>query len=151
MGDFPDKFLESSTKIRLFCSLSRFFFCCLSHCYHFFPVLLRCSEDDSRCDYMGMYAFSKLDGRPPEPLGGPNGRVSRSTSGGQNYYLMTGASRPFCAYHHRVTIVLSDTPQSTRQGGDRSDFAITKNGNISLLFPSSFIKNKRFPPVLTLT
>ena len=93
---------------------------------------------------MGMYAFSKLDGRPPEPLGGPNGRVSKSTSGGQNYYLMTDARRPFCAYHHRVTIVLSDTPQSMKQGGDRSDFIITKKMETFHYFSNHFSRMKDF-------
>ena len=72
-----------------------------------------CSEDG--CDYMGMYAFSKYKGAPAPR----NQRL---------YYLMTSASRPFCAYHHRVTIVLSDTPASKEQGGDRGSFWMVLNG-----------------------
>ena len=34
-------------------------------------------------------------------------------------YLLTEDKKPFCADHYRVTIVLSDTKKSMKQGGDR--------------------------------
>ena len=36
-------------------------------------------------------------------------------------YLLTSDKDPFCAVHYRVTIVLSDTKTSYKQGGDRID------------------------------
>ena len=67
-----------------------------------------CNEKMTNCDLMGFYAFSNLNGSKP---------VRRKA-----LYLFTDETRPFCANHYRVTIVLSDTIQSKRQGGDRGNF-----------------------------
>ena len=64
---------------------------------------------------MGMYAFSKLEGKRPPAIN-------------RAMFLMTTDHEPFCAYHHRVTIVLSDTPESYKQGGDRGNFWMVLNG-----------------------
>jgi hypothetical protein len=57
---------------------------------------------------MGFSAFAQLGGARPR----------RSL---RQLYLLTQDRKPFCAYHFRVTIVISDTVESYEQGGDRSD------------------------------
>ena len=92
---------------------------------------------------MGFYAFSGNNGVRPEDLPKHQHNDSFSTHAhahaesrdsqahlpslvgggwdktGRRMYLMTSGHAPFCAWHYRVTIVLSDTRQSLRQGGDR--------------------------------
>ena len=69
-----------------------------------FINLFRCMG--LNCDYMGFYAFSNLNGSKPEDKS-------------KMLFVMTAEQKPFCAYHYRVTIVLSDTYLAKRQGGDR--------------------------------
>ena len=68
------------------------------------------------CDQMGFYAFSSYDSQKPR-------KASR------RMFLLTGGEEPFCEYHQRVTIVLSDTRNSIDQGGDRGVFYMILNGN----------------------
>ena len=56
------------------------------------------------CDLMGFSAFAKLNGTKPKRH--------------KTLYLYTDERKPFCAIHYRVTIVLSDTPESKIQGQD---------------------------------
>ena len=58
---------------------------------------------------MGFYAFSKSNG-------------SRPTKKHRSMYLLTAEKGPFCSHHYRVAIVLSDTPESLKQGGDRYEY-----------------------------
>ena len=67
------------------------------------------------CDLLGFYAFAYLNGTKAQKR--PHG-----------LYLHTNKNSPFCATHYRVTIVLSDTLQSLRQGGDRGNFRMILNG-----------------------
>ena len=62
-----------------------------------------CRKDMDNCDEMGFHAFAKLNGARPNRL--------------RSLYLYTDEKRPFCKTHYRVTIVLSDTPESYKQGG----------------------------------
>lgn len=71
--------------------------------------------DPYSCDYMGFYAFTKLQGKRPE-------KENRAL------FILTSENEPFCAYHYRVTIKLSDTKESFRQGGDRGNFLMVLNG-----------------------
>jgi hypothetical protein len=74
----------------------------------------RCTAKGDNCDTMGLYAFSKLNGTKPKRH--------------KSLYLYTDDKHPFCAIHYRVTIVLSDTYQAKKQGGDRGHFKMTFNG-----------------------
>lgn len=70
--------------------------------------IYRCLSDGDpyACDYMGLYAFSSLNGtKPKEEF--------------RQLYLLTDDKKPFCSSHYRVSIVLSDTIESLKQGGDR--------------------------------
>ena len=53
---------------------------------------------------MGFSAFANLNGTKPKKH--------------KTLYLFTDERKPFCAIHYRVTIVLSDTPESKIQGQD---------------------------------
>ena len=74
-----------------------------------------CQENMGNCDLLGFYAFAYLNGT----------KASKRRHG---LYLHTNEKSPFCATHYRVTIVLSDTVQSLRQGGDRGNFKMILNG-----------------------
>ncbi len=63
-------------------------------------------EEFRGCEFMGFKAFSSLNG-------------SRPQKNNRQFYLLTEAEKPFCSWPYRVTIVLSDTSQSMKQGGDR--------------------------------
>ena len=74
-----------------------------------------CAENMGNCDLLGFYAFAYLNGTKAQKR--PHG-----------LYLHTNKNSPFCATHYRVTIVLSDTLKSLRQGGDRGNFRMILNG-----------------------
>ena len=65
---------------------------------------------------MGFYAFSSHGSEKP-------GEESR------RMFLLTGGEEPFCQYHQRITIILSDVGESIDQGGDRGVFYMVLNGN----------------------
>ena len=67
-------------------------------------LLYRCNEKKDNCDLMGFSAFANLNGTKPKKH--------------KTLYLFTDERKPFCAIHYRVTIVLSDTPESKIQGQD---------------------------------
>ena len=89
--------------------------------------------DPYACDYMGFYAFSTFNG-------------SRPRAWDRKLYLLTEEKKPFCSYHYRVTIVLSDTRESLIQGGDR--YVRSKSTKkIELIFkkrPKYFLISKVF-------
>ena len=62
--------------------------------------------DPSACEFMGFKAFATLNG-------------SRPRFKNRSLYLLTEETKPFCSYHYRVTVVLSDTRESLLQRGDR--------------------------------
>ncbi|XP_069955111.1 pancreatic triacylglycerol lipase-like [Cherax quadricarinatus] len=75
-------------------------------------VCWQCGRGLERCATMGAHAdvYNKTE-RTPRKL-----------------YLITDDQSPFCRYHHRVSVVMSFTPEARLQGGDIGVFYITLYG-----------------------
>ncbi len=63
-------------------------------------------EEFRGCEYMGFKAFSTHNGTRPKKEY-------------RKFFLLTEPEKPFCSWPFRVRIVLSDTPASMKQRGDR--------------------------------
>ncbi|XP_065569016.1 pancreatic triacylglycerol lipase-like isoform X2 [Artemia franciscana] len=70
-----------------------------------------CGSGAIRCHVMGMH--SRQDYVRKFPVGTQQ-PVPRSISA----YLLTGSEKPFCRYHYRITLFISDTDESISHGAD---------------------------------
>ncbi|XP_046638843.1 pancreatic lipase-related protein 2-like [Daphnia pulicaria] len=62
-------------------------------------------------------------------------------------YLLTRDDQPFCLYHYRVTIIISDTFESVQHGGDRGWLSIQLHGHNRSSPPTRLTpENVRFEP-----
>ncbi|KAI9556632.1 hypothetical protein GHT06_016422 [Daphnia sinensis] len=103
----------------------------------------RCHCGTNACHRMGYSA----DHQSVVPSTGLNWPGHQPTDEPIQMYLLTRDDQPFCLYHYRVTIVISDTFESVQHGGDRGWLSIQLHGHNRSSPPTRLTpENVRFEP-----